>query len=49
MGWNFGINQKNDMRAKIANSNTKLSTIGGASGKKDNYYVFLQSLDINNA
>ena len=49
VGLNIGINQKNDVKAKMANSNTKLSVIGGDSGKKDNYNEWLQSLNINNA
>ena len=36
------------MKAKMANSNTKLIVIGSDSRKKENYYEWLQSLDINN-
>ena len=45
----FGNNEKNDIKQLMAQTNIKLSVIGGDSEKKDDYNAWLKSLNLNNS
>ena len=45
----FGNNEKNDIKQLMAQTNIKLSVIGGDSEKKDDYNAWFKSLNLNNS